>query len=144
MIEDDTIKLLRECNSGLKMAVGSIDELLPSIQSEEFKQLLQKSKNVHEKLGNETHELLNKYHDDDKEPSPMAKAMSWITINMKMMADDTDEKAADIMTDGCNMGVKSLCKYLNKYKAADEQSKNITKRLIAEEEKLAVDIRPYL
>jgi hypothetical protein len=45
------------------------------------------------------------------------------------------------MTDGCNMGVKSLNKYLNEYEAADEVSKDIAKRLIHLEEQLAVDIR---
>jgi hypothetical protein len=42
------------------------------------------------------------------------------------------------------MGVKSLNRYLNQYKAADEFSKDIAKRLINLEEKLAVDIRSYL
>jgi hypothetical protein len=58
--------------------------------------------------------------------------------------DNTDNTIADLMTDGCNMGVKSLNKYLNEYKAADEFSKDITKRLINLEEKLTVDIRKYL
>jgi hypothetical protein len=48
------------------------------------------------------------------------------------------------MTDGCNMGVKSLSRYLNQYKAADEVSKDITKRLIKQEEQLARDIRGFL
>ena len=42
------------------------------------------------------------------------------------------------------MGVKSLNKYLNQYEAADEVSKDITKRLINLEEQLAIDIRQYL
>jgi len=48
------------------------------------------------------------------------------------------------MTDGCNMGVKSLHKYLNQYGAADERSKEIAKKLVNLEQKLAVDIRSYL
>jgi hypothetical protein len=70
--------------------------------------------------------------------------MSWVKTNAKLMMDESDETIADLMTDGCNMGVKSLSKYLNKYKAADEQSKDIAKRLINLEERLAIDIRPYL
>ena len=58
--------------------------------------------------------------------------------------DESDETIADLMTEGCNMGVKSLNKYLNQYKAADEKTKDITKRLINIEEKLVVDIRPFL
>jgi len=64
--------------------------------------------------------------------------------NVMMSMTPTDETIADLMTDGCNMGVKSLHKYLNKYKAADEKSKDITKRLINLEETLALDIREYL
>ena len=51
---------------------------------------------------------------------------------------------AGLMTDGCGMGVKSLNKYLNQYRAADETSKDIAKRLIALEDRLAVEIRRYL
>jgi len=48
------------------------------------------------------------------------------------------------MTDGCNMGVKSLSMYLNQYKAAEEKAKDIAKKLISMEEQLAVDIRQFL
>jgi hypothetical protein len=42
------------------------------------------------------------------------------------------------------MGVKSLNKYLNQYKAADEQAKDITKKLIAMEEQLGKDLQKFL
>ena len=58
--------------------------------------------------------------------------------------EESDATIAELMTDGCNMGVKSLNRYLNQYKAADEVSKDMAKRLINLEEKLAVDIRQYL
>ena len=74
----------------------------------------------------------------------MAKSMSWVKTNVKLVMNESDETIADLMTDGCNMGVKSLNKYLNQYKAADEKTKDITKQLINVEEKLVVDIRPFL
>ena len=64
--------------------------------------------------------------------------------NVKLGLDTSDATIADLMTDGCTMGVKSLNQYLNEYKAADEVSKDITKRLINLEERLAIDIRGYL
>jgi hypothetical protein len=45
--------------------------------------------------------------------------MSWMKTNMKLSMEDSDATIADLMTDGCNMGVKSLNRYLNQYKAAD-------------------------
>ena len=74
----------------------------------------------------------------------MAKGRSWLKTNVKLVMDESDETVADLMTDGCNMGVKSLNRYLNEYEAADEFSKDIAKRLINLEERLAVDIRSFL
>ena len=144
MIEQDTIKLLRECDAGVKMGVGSINDTLNSIKNQEFKTLLTECKTEHEVLENEIEALLEKYQDDGKEPAIMAKGMSFIKTNMMLAIKDSDETIADLMTDGCNMGVKSLNKYLNKYKAADEVSKDIAKRLINLEEKLVIDIRKFL
>ena len=144
MIEQDTIKLLRECDAGVKMGVASIEDVLDQARSGSLKQYLTECKTKHEKLRNEIQILLDKYHDDGKEPNPIAKGMSWMKTSMKMGMDNSDQTIADLMTDGCNMGVKSLNQYLNQYEAADEASKDIAKRLIDLEERLAVDIRKFL
>lgn len=144
MINSDTIDLLKECNAGIKMGVTSIDEVLDKVSDENFKELLRSSVDEHQRLGSETHELLNKYHDSGKEPSAMAKGMSWIKTNVMMSVKEEDSTVADLITDGCNMGVKSLNRYLNKYAAAEEQVKDIAKKLINMEQQLTVDIREYL
>lgn len=144
MIEQDTIRLLRECDAGVKMGVSSIDDVLEYVNSEELEKLLTECKAEHEKLNTEIKELLDKYEDDGKNPNPIAKGMSVLKTNMKLAMKESDATIAGLMTDGCNMGVKSLNKYLNEYKAADEVSKDITKRLINLEEKLTVDIRKFL
>lgn len=144
MIEQDTIKLLRECDAGVKMGTSSIDDVLSFTHSEKLRQYLTDCKAEHDKLDSEIQEELDRYKDDGKEPNPIAKGMSWMKTNVKLVMNESDHTIADLMTDGCNMGVKSLNKYLNQYKAADEKSKDITKRLINLEEKLAVDIRGFL
>lgn len=144
MIEQDTIKLLRECDAGIRMGVSSIDDVLDNVKSSELKQILTDCKQAHEQLGNEIDGLLQQYQDDGKAPNPIAKGMSWMKTNMKLAVEDSDKTVADLMTDGCDMGVKSLSRYLNQYAAADEQTKDIAKRLIALEEKLSKDLRDYL
>ena len=144
MIEQDTVKLLRECDAGVKMGISSIEDVLDNVTSPELEKCLTKCKEEHAELEKEIENLLDKYNDDGKEPAAIAKSMSWMKTNIKMAMEESDATIADLMTDGCNMGVKSLNKYLNKYKAADEVSKDIAKRLINLEEKLTVDIRKYL
>ncbi len=144
MVEQDTIKLLRECDAGVKMGISSIDDVLPKVKSDSLEQYLVNCRNEHVRLQEEIEVLLENYQDDGKDPNPMAKGMSWIKTNVKLAVEESDETIADLMTDGCNMGVKSLNQYLNQYKAANEKSKDICKKLINLEEKLTTDIRGYL
>ena len=133
MSDSDTVKLLRECNSGIQMAVFSIDEILEKVTDKNLYEILKKSKEKHEKLGDET-----------KEPNMLAKGMSWMKTNAKVMMDDSDATIADLIVDGCNMGIKTLCRYENQYAAADDAAMKLTDDLIRLEEKLRQDLREYL
>ena len=134
MTTDDTIKLLRECDAGVKMGVASIKEVQSYVRDSEFRRC----------LGDEVQQMLDRRHDDGKEPNPMAKGMSWMKTNVMLAMKDSDSTIADLITDGCNMGVKSLHRYLNQYSAASDQAKGLARKLSSLEEQLAADIRPYL
>lgn len=144
MIETDTIKLLRECDLGIQMGISAIDEVIEYVKDSTFKDLLISCKSKHEDLKKEIRMLLHQYEDEGKKPNPFVQGMSWLKTNAKLKMNTSDTTIADLITDGCNMGVKFLHRYLNQYKAAEESSKDITKRLINIEEKLAIEIRIYL
>ncbi len=144
MINHDTVELLKECNAGIKMGVNSIDEVLDKVKDQKLKKILISSKEAHQALGSETHELLNACDECGKEPNPMAKGMSWLKTNVMLAMESTDKTVADLITDGCDMGTKSLNKYLNEYESASEEAKTIAKRLIKLEDDLAADIRCFL
>lgn len=144
MIEQDTIKLLRECDAGIQMGVSSIDDVLDYVSDKQMKAYLSDCKRAHNELDKKLQDLLDRYGDEGKSPNPVAKGMSWMKTTVKLKLDESDATIADLMTDGCDMGVKSLSRYLNQYAAADETSKDICKRLIALEEKLGKQLRDYL
>jgi phosphoglycerate-specific signal transduction histidine kinase len=126
------------------MGISSIGDVLDYVKAESLKQRLADCKRDHEVIEKELRTLLNRYQDEGKELNPMAKGMSWIKTNVMLAVNESDGTIADLMTDGCDMGVKSLSKYLNRYQAADETSKNIAKRLIRLEEQLSADLRGFL
>lgn len=144
MIEKDTVKLLRECDAGVKMGISSIEDVLDKVKNEKFREILFENKSKHEDLEKDLRVVLDSCCDEGKNPNPVAKSMSWMKTNVMLMVNEEDSTIADLMTDGCNMGVKSLHRYLNQYKASSEEVKDICKRLIDLEEKLAIDIRVYL
>ena len=113
MIEQDTIRLLRECDAGVKMGVTSIDDVIDHVKSEPFKKFLNASKDEHRELDMEIQSELDRFGDDGKNPNPIAKGMSWMKTNIKLIMHESDHTIADLITDGCDMGVKSLSKYLN-------------------------------
>lgn len=144
MIEHDTIELLRECDAGIQMGIGTLDEVKDHVYSGSFKAQLDGYQREYANLQNEIQGLLHSYHDEGKDPNPVAKGMAWMKTNMTIAFDETDSKIADIITDGCNMGIKSLNKYLNQYKAADGRAKDFTKRLISLQERQLDGMRQYL
>ncbi len=143
-MNSDTVNLLRECNAGIKMGVSSINRVMPKVKNQNLKTALNASKDEHAILGDETHKLLLKYKADTKEPHPVARVMSDMKIRGKLMLNESDRTVASLMTDGCNMGVKSLSRYLNEYKRATQEAKSVANRLIGIEQSLNDQIRQYL
>ena len=141
---EDSIKLLKECNSGTKTAVTSIREVLDNVKSEDLLKLLTHSLEEHEKIGNETNELLKESNEEGKEPPMMARAASWFKTNMELLNKPTDQTVAGLITDGCNMGIKQISVYFNKYPNADQKIKDIVDKIRIEEDDLLRKLRLYL
>lgn len=144
MANEDTICLLRECNSGTQMAVSSINEVLGSVKDEKLKDILISSRKHHETLGNELHGLLHRYGDSTRDPGIMAKGMSWIKTNAKLAVDDSDHACADLITEGCSMGVRTIQKHYNHYSAAEPFAREKARELMQIEEGLIGEMKAYL
>lgn len=143
-MNNDTVSLLKECDAGVKTAVNSIDEVFGSVKSEDLRRMLNDSRDKHTKIGDEIHRELNLAGESGKDPNPMARAMSWMKINWKMSEKPSDATVANLMYDGCSMGVKSLAKYMNQYPNADNSSKGHAERLIELEDTLMSDLRTFM
>ena len=143
-ISHDTVELLKECSSGIRMGVRSIQDVEGRIQSGDMRRQLAACREKHERLGERADQMRADCGQTPTAPDPMARGMAWLKTNVRMAAELSDKTAADLLTDGCNMGVKSLSKYLNQYAAADESSKALCRRLIEAEEALAVRLRDFL
>ena len=140
----DTLELLKECNAGCKSATNSMEQVQAYVKDRELKKIIEQYNKEHILIGDECHKILDKAGETEKDPSPMAKTFSWISTEIKMMINDDGKKIADIMVDGCNMGIKALSRYLNEYKEADKESRNLTKKLICLEQDFMNDLLRYL
>ena len=73
MIESDTLRLLRECDAGIKMGVASIGEVTGHVKDAAFREQLNVCKSGHEHLGRQVEALLREYRAGGKSPSPVAR-----------------------------------------------------------------------
>ena len=143
-MNQDTVKLLRECNAGIKMGESAMKRVIPKVKNENMKKALETCRATHTELGNKTHSLLKENGEDTKPPHAIASVMSDAKITVKLLMNESDSEIACLMTDGCNMVIKSLSKCINKYKNADTRAKGIAKEIIASEEHLGYGMREFL
>lgn len=144
MIEHDTIELLRECDAGIQMGISAIDEVKDHAKDSKFRTMLDDYQREYANLQNEIQGILHDYRDEGKDPNPLAKGMAWLKTNFTIAMKESDQTISDLLTDGCNMGIKSLNKYLNQYAAADGRAKDFTRRLIELQDRQLKELARYL
>ena len=143
-MNNDTIKLLRECNAGIKMGTNAFKKVLPRVKNYGLKSQIESCNSEHCQLGDRAHSMLTDLGADTKPPHAIAGAMSDIKISVQLMMNESDSQVAKLMTDGCNMGIKSLSHYLNRYDKASQGSKALARELIDSEDRLSEELRRYL
>lgn len=144
MKEEHTIKLLKECDSGAKMGVDSFDLVLKYIKNEELRNIINETRLDHLDTLKKIKEQLNIYSSEGKDPNMIISEMSKIKMKVELSFNDSDSKIAKMMMDGCNMGIKALSEFKNKYNDADEKVIEICQRLISKEENLSKNLRRFL
>lgn len=140
----DNIKLLKECDAGVKMGINGIAQVKDKAYGENLKNLLDSYEDQHEKLYEIINRKLSECDETKKDPNLWGEAGSWISTNIKMMFNDDDEKIADLMIDGCNMGIKSVSRYMNKYSNASKEVMDIANDVIVLEQHFMNELRQYL
>ena len=143
-MNNDTIELLSQVNAGCKMAIDSLEQVKKYVDDKKLVDIIKKYNDAHIKIEDTSHRMLNNAGQEGQEPSLMAKTFAQMQAGIKLLMKDDVHQAASILTDGCNMGVKSLCEYKNSYKAADAKSVQLCEELCDLESRMIVELQPLL
>ena len=143
-MNQDTIELLSQINAGCKMAVDSMEQVQKSVDDVKLKDIIKKYNDAHIKMEDTTHRILNNAGVPDREPGIVAKTFAAMQAKTKLLMKNEVHEAADILTDGCNMGIKSLSEYRNRCKAADEKSIDLCQKLCDIENRMIGELQPLL
>lgn len=143
-MNNDTVNLLKECNAGCKSATNSMEQVMEYVKNEKLRALIDRYNDSHIKIGDECHDILNSLGEQEKDPQKISAMMAKVGTDMKLMMENTTHKVADLLVDGCNMGIKSLCGYINQYTTADETSIKLAKKLVSLEKDFMNELLEYL
>ena len=144
MSTKETISILKECDAGVKMALASLDDVWEHVQQSELRAILNTTRAQHQAVGREVQQMLDEYGGKEKDPNPVARKMSAVMTRTKLGLDKSDAACARVLAEGCDMGVQSLHRYLNRYRGAEVPARAACRTLVAIEEQLGRDLRQFL
>lgn len=143
-MDKKTAELLKDCSSGCHMAIGSMEQVMGVVNDPELKKVIDEYNEKHQKMKTESDKLLRNAGETSKTPGGMAAAFAWLSTEMKMMVNDSAHQIASVITDGCNMGIKTISETVNKCPEASEESRRLAEQLIRTEEAFMRDLRRFM
>ncbi|MBQ8719596.1 MAG: hypothetical protein IJY65_01010 [Clostridia bacterium] len=141
---NDSVSLLQEACSGCKYAVSSINTALDYVKDEQMQRVIKKYDREHSELGERCRTLLKERGAKEKRQSAVPEVMSRLGINMRLSMNDSKSHVAEIMINGCNMGMKTLAKERNRHPNAASECVDLTNEIIALERSMMADMLKYL
>jgi len=141
---NETIALLQTCNAGVKTAVNSLENALRKAKSPEMTRELERSLAAHRALGSALHKELDQRRCSGKEPSLMARTMAKGKMDLRWALAPRDGTVAALVSDGCAMGIRTVCREGNRRPKADESAHALARRITETEHETVRRLEPYL
>ena len=101
-------EVLAEIYRNCKLALQSIEDILPECEDGELKAEMQSQSEGYERISAKASAYAKNKQIELKEPNPLKKMMMWGSIKMSTLADDSRSHIADMMVQGTVMGINAL------------------------------------
>ena len=138
-------ELLQSIHQSTNMGREGIQSVLNYAKDDRLRQALEQQLVKYEKLAGASGKMLLERDEKPKETNPVAKASSAAMSAMKLMADPSASKIAEMMIQGTVMGITSLKTSLSELpKDDDEEITALLKDLIALEEEFEKKLKTFL
>ena len=137
-------EFLNKIYENAHMASEAIDMLLPKVENENLSKELNEEKSEYGKFCDGCIKLLEEQGYNPKPQNPLSKLGLWSGIQLNTLTDRSDDKIAEIMIQGNDMGVIDLTRLLKEYDNLEEKYKNLAESLISFEEESTQIMKNFL
>lgn len=124
--------------------MDAIKYIIDKVEDKKFKKVLKEQYNQYNKISEEVNKLYEEYSKKDPhETSTMEKAMTWSSIKMQTMNDNSNSKMAEMLLQGTNMGIIEGRKILNN-KNLDKKIHKLIEKFVSMQEECVENLKEFL
>lgn len=137
-------RLLRKACQGTKYATETISIALNYVKGRELREILNRYNKRHEALKKDIIAALGSRGEGEYAHPSMPAEMAKMHMNISLSISNKDYRIAELMVNGCHMGIKTLWKDKNKCESDCPEAKRLTDELIRIEADMTEELLPYL
>lgn len=140
----ENIEILNEVHKGAKMGMESIGTIADKTEDVNFKKVLTSQYKEYKKIYDNSEILLAKHDGTPEDIPPMQNVMTWMGIQMNTLTDTSNNKLADLMIQGINMGIIKGNEILNHEKDMPNETKKLVTDYVALQERNLDEMKKWL
>lgn len=141
---ENNINILDELNKGCCMGMDALDMIIPKVEEDTFKDLLEKQRLEYQDLSNRIDDIYRTYTEKDiHETKKIEKIMTWYGIQKDTVLDNSVSKLADLLIKGTDMGIIEGRRLLNN-KTMDKKVHKICSEYIKMQEAYLEKLKEFL
>lgn len=140
----ENIEILNEVHKGAKMGMESIGTIADKTEDVNLKKVLTSQYKEYKKIYDNSEILLAKHDGTPEDIPPMQNVMTWMGIQMNTITDTSNNKLADLMIQGINMGIIKGNEILNHEKDMPNETKKLVTDYVALQERNLDEMKKWL
>ncbi|KAB3536080.1 hypothetical protein F8154_04795 [Alkaliphilus pronyensis] len=138
------IELLNYIHQNSEMGQDAINQLIPIVEDDTFKQNLESQFNEYKKIYNKAKTKIQEMDKDAKGINPLSKASSYMMINLKTLLNKSPSHISEMLIQGSTMGTVDITKKLQEYNDADKEILDLGNQLLQFEQRNIEELKRFL
>ncbi len=141
---DQNAKLTKVMCETARMGAEAVSMLLGKTDDEGMRETMLSQKAMYEKFDREGEKMLKAAGQHVKKQGPLARAGTWMGIQMDTMMDSTPSHLADMLIQGSTMGVIEITRAKSENPEADGEAVRLADAYLKEENDNIEKLKKYL
>lgn len=140
----NSTQMLNDIYQGAQMGTESISHLIKLAEDIPFRKTLETQLAEYQNLQDSAEKMLKSANQPVEGVGGMAKASSYVMVEMKTLTDKSSAHMAEMMIQGSTMGVIQMTKDIKAYPNADPRVRKLADKMLATEQHNIEEMKRFI